>query len=406
VRARLHTAPSRFLDPSRSAVTALLLLLALAVASLACGRGAPPGGRGAAGGPALDARQIAALIPPRVSDRAAWGEAIHGALHELRIHPARDRACAVIAVIAQESGFRADPEVPRLAALIEERIARARDRLGPLGKPVFSRLLDTRAFGQRRTFAERLATVRTERDVDVVFRDLIAYHQASHPMTFRTVEVAGKLFDLESLAALNPITTAGSMQVSVRFAERWAREHRGDPSKVRDALYTREGGVLYGTARLFAHEAAYPSLLFRFADYNAGVYASRNAAFQAQLAKLVGKPLALDGDVLAYGPDEEVESGETETMKALALFRTRFAPELSDRRLWRDALEEKRLAFERTDSYRAVKRVYAELHGPPPYAMLPRVEIESPKLSRKRSTAWFATSVQRRYEGCLGARRP
>ena len=49
-------------------------------------------------------------------------------------------------------------------------------------------------------------------------------------------------------------------------------------------------------------------MLFRFADYNAGVYASRNAALQGQVARLTGTKLALDGDLLAYEKDGEPET--------------------------------------------------------------------------------------------------
>jgi hypothetical protein len=43
---------------------------------------------------------------------------------------------------------------------------------------------------------------------------------------------------------------------------------------------------------LFGHQAEYTEALHRFADYNAGVYASRNAAIQAQVARLTGAKLA------------------------------------------------------------------------------------------------------------------
>jgi hypothetical protein len=242
-----------------------------------------------------------------------------------------------------------------------------------------------------------------------LFRDLLAYYQVNHPALFAAVRWAGKLIDLEDLAELNPITTAGSMQVSVRFAEQWGRAHPGraaSAGSVRDALYTRAGGVYYGTARLLAYPVHYDQALFRFADYNAGFYASRNAALQAQLALLTGVKLALDGDLLAYQKNGEPRDEDSASARAAQTFAARFAPGLSARDVRRDLLTEKTLAFEETATFRAIKTAAAQqVAGPMAYAVLPDVALTSPKLSRTLSTAWFAHAVDRRYQGCL-ARAP
>jgi hypothetical protein len=358
-------------------------------------------------GPAPDPRlrplavgEVTALIDARVPARPAWAQATYDALVGNGQPVNAPTACAVLALIAQESGFREDPAVPGLAKVVAERLARYQARLGPLGGPVFRRLLAGRAPPDPRTFEERLAAVRTERDLDLTFRDLLAYYKSSYPTTYDAVELAGKLGGVDDLGSLNPITTAGPMQVSVRFAEDWAREHHGDPERVRDSLYSRTGGVYYGTARLFAGPP-YPRALHRFADYNAGLYASRNAALQAQLARLTGKALVLDGDLLGYGKDGEIKDEDTETMKAVRLFRDRFAPKLSDRQLRQDARREKRPELETTDTFRAIKAAYAQRFGAPDDAILPQITLESPKLSRPRSTAWFAQAVDARYQRCL-----
>jgi hypothetical protein len=350
--------------------------------------------------PPLSVERIVPLIPPRVTDRPAWAQAVHDGLLANELPPDASAVCAVLAIIGQESGFQEDPAVPGLAKVVEARLERLQGRLGPLGRPLVGRLLAGRSPDNPRSFGERLHTVRTERDLDVVFRDLLTYYQAGHPIAFDFATLAGKLFDLQTLADLNPITTAGPMQVSVRFSEQWARDHRGQPATVRDALYTRAGGVYYGTARLFAHPARYDRMLFRFADYNAGVYASRNAAVQARLSRLVGRKLALDGDLLSYGKDGEPRD-ESQSLEAVKLFRDRFRSDLSDRRLRQDLLEEKTAAFESTETYRAI-----EAAGAGVYAIVPEVMLESPKLSRPRSTAWFAQAVDRRYRTCLAAIGP
>ncbi|MEO8214906.1 MAG: DUF1615 family protein, partial [Myxococcales bacterium] len=161
----------------------VLLLFAMTAAMGGC-RGGRPSAEPASAGlapPALRADEIAALIPPRVRDRGGWAEAILNALTANNLNADRQPVCAVIAVIAQESGFAQDPVVPGLARLVATRIDRYKDRLGPLGEPLLKRLLEGRAPDDARSFEDRLVTVRTERDVDLLFRDLLAYYEVNHP---------------------------------------------------------------------------------------------------------------------------------------------------------------------------------------------------------------------------------
>jgi len=348
-------------------------------------------------------------LPDHVRDGRAWSEAILNALaaNEIPVEPTS--ACAVIAIIGQESSFQEDPVVPGLARLARARIDRYKSKLGPIGDPLFARLLAGHAPEDARSFEQRLDHVRTERDVDVLFRDLLAYYEVNHPAMFTALRWAGKIVDVGDLAELNPITTAGPMQVSVHFAEQWARAHKGSAatsSGVRDALYTRAGGVYYGTARLLGYPVHYDQPLFRFADYNAGFYSSRNAAVQAQVSQLTKIPLALDGDLLAYQKNGEPRDEDSASSRAVRRFAERFAPRLSERDIRRDLLAEKTLGFEDTETYRAIKAAVQQRAGrPAEYATLPDVTLESPKLSRTLSTAWFARAVDRRYEACL-ARGP
>jgi len=357
--------------------------------------------------PRVTVEQATRLVPPDVKDREGWAEDVLAALEAHRHYPSVETVCSVLAVIEQESGFQANPPVPGLSRIVRKRLDAYAAKLGPLGPPALSALLGGQASGQKKTFEQRLETVRTERDLDRVFRDLLEYYDTEFPATYVAAQLASSLFKSTRLEDLNPITTAGSMQVSVRFSEELAGDDERARRRVREELYTRGGGVYYGTARLLGYEAHYDSPLYRFADYNGGVYTSRNAALQEQVSQLTGIALVQDGDLLAYDKQGEPLDEDSNSLKALLVFRERHAPKLSARRVRKDTLEEKQLAFEETDTWSAIKRSYQEVTGKAPaYAKLPTVVIRSPKLSGDRSTAWFAQSVNKRYQRCLGRASP
>ncbi|MET0405305.1 MAG: DUF1615 family protein, partial [Cystobacter sp.] len=360
--------------------------------------------------PRISPEEAVRLVPPNVKEREGWAEDVLAALEAHHLHPSLENVCAVLAVIEQESGFQANPAVAGLARIVRQRLEAYADKLGPLGPPAMESLLGGRAPGEKRTFAQRLEQVRTERDVDRIFRELLEYYEKEFPSTYTAARMAHALFQSGRLEDHNPITTAGSMQVSVRFSQELAGDKDGDEDggrRVREQLYTRAGGVYYGTARLLGYEAHYTSPVYRFADYNAGFYTSRNAAIQEQVGRLTGISLALDGDLLAYDKQGEPLDTDSNSLKALLEFRRRHAPELSERRVRKDALEEKNLAFEETDTWVAIKRAYQQVTGKAAdYARMPTVVIRSPKLSGERSTAWFAQSVSKRYERCLGRATP
>ena len=52
---------------------------------------------------------IERLLPAALADRNGWAGDIHSAMVALGIEPSADNICAVVAVAAQESEFRADP---------------------------------------------------------------------------------------------------------------------------------------------------------------------------------------------------------------------------------------------------------------------------------------------------------
>lgn len=354
----------------------------------------------------LNHKDVVRLIPPRVKDREGWAEDVLRALDDTQSGRSAVSVCSVLAIVEQESGYDANPTVPGLAALIQKRLDGYASKLGPLGRPLLSKLLSGRAPGHKKSFEERLKTVRTEKDVDLLFRQLLDHYERDYPNAAMAADLLGGMFASTHLEDLNPVTTAGSMQVSVRFAADLGRKRGKDTTEVRDELYTRRGGLLYGTARLLGYSAAYEDVTFRFADYNSGLYASRNAALQEQVNTLTGHTLPLDGDLLSYGRNGAPSDKPSRSMKALDAFRLRHVPTLSSSELWADARQEKSEDLEATETYRSVRRVYQQKTGrAPAYARMPQVAITGPKMSKARDTAWYARNVMLRYSACMKRHR-
>lgn len=355
--------------------------------------------------PRLTAAQVAGLIPARVEEPEGWAEDVLSALEARRVYPSAEPVCEVLAIIDQESGFQANPVVKELPRIVRKRLDAYAGKLGLVGRKALQALLQLRAPGQSLSFEARLQTVRTERDLDRLFRELLAAYEQQYPAVYTAADLASELFTSRSLEELNPITTAGSMQVSVRYAVEQS-EGEQPAAQVREELYTRAGGAHYGTARLLGYEAGYSQPLYRFADYNAGVYASRNAALQAQVSELTRLPLTRDGDLLLYDAEGQPRDEDSRTLTALLAFRARHAPKLSERQLRRDVLKEKQADFEETDTWRAVKQAYERVTGKhPEYAQLPEVIIRSPKLSRELTTGWYAHSVDQHFQRCMARYR-
>jgi hypothetical protein len=353
--------------------------------------------------PAVDAAQVERALPPRLVDRHGWAVDVLDAIAAVGKAPTAERACVVVAVIAQESGFVADPVVADLPGIVRRGLDEKLAPLGPLAPAARDAILAQRPPGSPTTaptFGSRVAVLRTERDLDRLFRDVIAALERTSP---GSVVVAGALSTLLGRGDLrdwNPVTTAGSMQVKVDFAR--TISPAVDDAGVREWLYTREGGVRAGTARVLGYAAHYDDVVYRFADYNAGVYASRNAALQEQIATLSGQPLAADGDLLLYDRDGSPRDADSATLRALLALLPRLG--LSERTVRRDVAHEKTAAFEETETWRAVRATWAKHTGrAPAYARIPEVALASAKLTRPRTTAWFASSVKQRYLRCRTA---
>lgn len=320
---------------------------------------------------------ILRLMPSSVRDRPGWAADIAAAPSAQTLPASTDNICSVLAVIAQESNFNADPTVPNLAGIARTEIDR---RAAARHIPAFvmhAALLLPSSDG--RSYSTRLDKVRSEKDLSDLFDDFID-----------AVPLGQRLF-----GNLNPVHTGGPMQVSIAFAQAHAEHYPYPiPGTLRQEVFTRRGGIYFGLAHLLGYPAAYSQPLYRFADYNAGWYASRNAAFQNAVSRISGKKLALDGDLINYAADSP---GQTE----LALRSVQQPLGLSASAI-RQMLEQgERESFEKTALYRQVYAL-AERGGKwLPREMLPGIKLESPKITRDLTTAWFAKRVDSRYQRCV-----
>lgn len=321
-------------------------------------------------------------LPRAVTDRAGWSADIYAGFAVLEIEPTRENVCAVVAVIEQESGFRVDPLVPGLPAIAWREIDERAARVGVPRIVVHSVLQLQSANG--RSYGERIDHAHTEKELSDVFEDFIA-----------AVPMGRTLF-----ADRNPIRTRGPMQVHIVFAEQFAAKHPYPyPVKlsIADEVFTRRGGVYFGIAHLLDYRAPYDRYLYRFADFNAGQYASRNAAFQAAISGASGIALVADGALLPHDADGQ-DSGPTErALRALAV-----RLNTDEAAIHRVLLQGKSEELERTALYQRVFTLAEHSQQRPlPRALVPHIELHSPKIARKLTTEWYAHRVDDRFERCL-----
>ncbi|MTH46213.1 DUF1615 domain-containing protein [Intestinirhabdus alba] len=317
-------------------------------------------------------------MPASVRDRDAWAEDLAKTFSSQGLAPTLENVCSVLAVAQQESGYRADPTVPGLSKIAWREIDRRAQRMHIPLFLVHTALKITSPNGK--SYSDRLDAVKTERQLSAIFDDFI-----------NIVPMGQTLF-----GSLNPVHTGGPMQVSIAFAERHAK---GYPWKmagtVRQEVFSRRGGLWFGTLHLLNYPANYSAPLFRFADFNAGWYASRNAAFQNAVSRASGVRLALDGDLIRYDSNE---AGKTE----LAVRRLADRLKMSNEAIRRQLEKGDTLAFEKTDLYARVYQLAEKKAGKAlPRELLPGIQLESPKITRNLTTAWFAKRVDERRAKCM-----
>jgi hypothetical protein len=327
---------------------------------------------------------VGRLLPDGIKDRAGWATDIYAAFAALNIPPTAENICTAVAVTAQESGYQVDPVVPGLANIARKEIDKRRESAGIPKFALDAALAIPSTNG--RSYGERLDAVRTELQLSEIYEDFI-----------------GRVpFGKALLADRNPVRTGGPMQVSIAFAEGFAAAKPYPypvSGSIRHEVFTRRGGMYFGIAHLLDYPAPYPRPLYRFADFNAGQYASRNAGFQNAVTQVSGIPLELDGDLLRYDHGQPTrEPGNTEI--ATRVLAQRIG--LSNEDIRRDLDLGKVPSFEQTRLYARVFELADKLTGAPaPRAVVPQIPLHSPKITRNLTSDWFAKRVEGRYRACL-----
>lgn len=378
-------------------------ILSISVSLIACGKGSWFGDDE----PQLESEQIRKLIPNRVQNRESWAKDMFDISQELNIPTTKDNVCTMIAVVDQESNFVANPVVPSLGDKAVKEVTtrlneKFEDKLGEtIGGTVatyFEQVLKTQPTPED-NYLKQMRKVRTEKDLDVLYREIFAYMAKHYHVSALTG--AAKLVGQDIGEKMNPITTLGSMQVHINYAKDNKRSSMST-NELRDDLYTEYGGLYYGIHRLMLYPADYDKAIYRFADYNSGMYSSRNAAFQKMVDKLADADLALDGDLLSYDKNGNPRAATTTTEKTIISLFAKNNILVTPRQLRNDLKKEKEKGFEKTQTYIAISKLYKEKTGKEPmYAIMPEVVISGPKLSRDYNTNWYASRVNGRYETCM-----
>lgn len=328
--------------------------------------------------PAEVKAEIVRLLPAKTVDRQGWATDIYAAFAAQDIYPSTQNLCSVLAVTEQESTFQVDPPVPGLGKIARAEIDRRAANVHIPGLLVSSALQVRSTTGKR--YSDRLNAARSEKELSAIFDDFIG-----------RVPMGRTLF-----GGFNPVHTGGPMQVSIDFAEQQARDYPyAVDGTIRREVFSRRGGMYFGIAHLLGYPVNYPQPLYRFADFNAGWYASRNAAFQNAVSRVSGIPLALDGDLVRY---DSIMPGTTE----LAVRTLGKRLDMRNPTIKNQLEKGKSLEFEDTDLYQRVFELAEQAEGRAlPRAVLPGIVLQSPKITRKLTTAWFAKRVDERYQRCM-----
>lgn len=341
--------------------------------------------------PGLTEEQIEKMVlhaRPNTPSADVWSKAIKESLEELGQPVDKEHVSAVISVISQVSGFSISQKNRRMGAILREKIKSAESN--EVMRFIIETRLDQEA-SNGRTFRENIDAIESELDFEHWYDE------------FTSASITKPILLVLNKDASDLVTTIGSMQVSVKFAEEYPKKPQNAGfGSVRSMLYTLKGGVFYGTAYLLDYRHDYDDWKYVFADFNAGHYSSRNAGFQKMLANLTHRNVTMDGDLMNY---EQGSVTPSATYEAFIGFLKKNAVEFDEARVRKDFSKEKSHDFQNTWSYKTIAELHKRKFGRTINAVLPEIPLNSLKFASKNlSTKWFAQRVKSRFNHCMRTR--
>ena len=291
-------------------------------------------------------------------ERDSWEDALEFAFEASDVKKTPENFAIVLAVIEKESSFYENPELD-MKGICEEAI---KD---------YETNSEEASWGRWKactTYWEEAIAIKTEKDyVNSVFQK---GNFISNSADF--------VFGLFGSDKFNPqkLTSAGPMQVNIETAMKLSREDGEiiEETQMYDYLFTKPEGIYYGVKNLKPILETYPpeedlnNLDFIFADYNAGLYKSRNAAFQNRINVILGvKELQEDG-VLGI-----------KTARALNKILGKEIQIASNGRIVGSDIK----SFEDSSMYKRIDTEYKKKTGQEPiYAIVPDISTESIKYDK------------------------
>lgn len=338
----------------------------------------------------LQPNQIHQLIPNHKmvepKQKSAWVKDIHATMNELSIPTTKKNVCQVLAVVEQESNFAANPKVPNLGkatlTAMQEKLKRY-----PTALQMYINKIMSDYPTPSNNYKQLISNVKDEKQLYLLQRRLV--DDLTHGIS-QISELGG--VDVKNI--VNEVKTLGSMQVHLDYALAHAKNPLMSSKELAlQILDNRKSGLYFGIKRLY--EVDYENPAYRFSDYNAGAFSSRNTAYQFMLMKLSGQKLTLDGDLLNY-------KGKSQTKAVLIDYFSKHDDAPSSLQVSADLLKEKTAEFEKSDTYMYVLQKFKKrFPNQYRYAMIPQVELKSSKLKNSWSTAKYARLVNERYQRCM-----